>query len=169
MLDKNTGFVMTFDKTAESINAADEISKIMHKHRSHCLRLLPVVFSALFLYLAFIYGIRNAAKISLAPVISVIFTTALLSLCGVRLNLFNVLALFLITGFSLDYSIFRLEGAEGSKDAVFMSALSTAFSFLLLSFTGFKLISSLGLTLFTGITTSYLLSLFMIKSNYDKG
>ena len=50
------------------------------------------------------------------------------------------------------------------SDAVFMSALSTAFSFLLLSFTGFKLISSLALTLFLGITVSYLLSLFMIKS-----
>ena len=62
--------------------------------------------------------------------------------------------------------IFRLNGGEKSKDAVLMSAASTAFSFLLLSFTSFKLISSLGLTLFIGITASYILSLFMIKSNH---
>ena len=64
--------------------------------------------------------------------------------------------------------IFRIMGEyiDVYKRQVLMSAASTAFSFLLLSFTSFKLISSLGLTLFIGITASYILSLFMIKSNH---
>ena len=64
--------------------------------------------------------------------------------------------------FSFDYcNLYKI------KDAVFISMLSTALSFLLLSFTSFKLISTLGLTLFIGITTSYIASLFMIKSKHD--
>lgn len=52
--------------------------------------------------------------------------------------------------------------SEKSKDAVFISAVSTSFSFLLLSFTSFKLISSLGMTLFIGIVAAYVMSLILI-------
>ena len=89
------------------------------------------------------YGIKNAFKITMPPLLGIIFTVALLSICGINLNLFHILGLFLILGFSLDYSIFRLNGGEKSKDAVLMSAASTAISFLHLSLTSFKLISSL--------------------------
>lgn len=168
MLDKNTGFVMVNHAVDGSINIPDEISGILKRLRLQCLKLLPAVFIILFVFLSFIYGIKNAAKISLSPLVSVIFTVALLSLAGESINLFNILALFLIIGFSLDYSIFRLNSGEKSKDAVFMSALSTAFSFFLLSFTGFKLINSLASTLCIGITCSYILSLFMIKSKHEQ-
>ena len=167
MTDKNTGFIITFEKTKDSINVADEISKIMKRLRKHCFLLLPCVFGVLFVYLSLVYGIKNALKISASPLISVLFTISLISLAGKELDLFNIIALFLVIGFSLDYSIFRLYGSEKSKDAVFMSAFSTAFSFLLLSFTSFKLISSLGVTLCTGITAAYVLSLFMIKSKHE--
>ena len=110
------------------------------------MKLLPLVFGMLFILLSCIYGLKKALKISLSP----------------------ILGLFLILGFSLDYSIFRLNGEEKSKNAVFISFVSTAVSFLLLSFTSFKLISSLGLTIFIGVTVSYISSLFMIKSEHEK-
>lgn len=165
-LDKNSSFMMVNEPVKGSLNIADEISKILKRLRLECFTILPCVFAMLFLLLSIMYGIKNAFKITMPPLLGIIFTVALLSLCGVNLNLFHILGLFLILGFSLDYSIFRLNGGEKSKDAVLMSAASTAFSFLLLSFTSFKLISSLGLTLFIGITASYILSLFMIKSNH---
>ena len=165
-LDKNSSFMMVNEPVKGSLNIADEISKILKRLRLECFTILPCVFAMLFLLLSIMYGIKNAFKITMPPLFGIIFTVALLSLCGVNLNLFHILGLFLILGFSLDYSIFRLNGGEKSKDAVLMSAASTAFSFLLLSFTSFKLISSLGLTLFIGITASYILSLFMIKSNH---
>lgn len=167
MLDKNTSFVIVDKYEEGSINVADEISKILRKLRKECLILLPIAIFVLFGFLAIVYGLKNAAKITLSPLVGILFTVGILSLAGQSLNLFNLIGLFLILGFSLDYSIFRLNGAEKSKDAVFISMLSTAISFLLLSFTSFKLISTLGITLFIGITTSYITSLFMIKSKHD--
>ena len=151
----------------EIINVADEISKILKNLRHTALKLLPCVFAVLYILLSCLYGLKKALKISISPALGILFTVAALSLAGISLNLFHILGLFLIAGFSLDYSIFRIDGSEKSKNAVFMSYVSTAFSFLLLSLTSFKLISSLGITIFIGITVSYISSLFMIKSEHD--
>ena len=151
----------------EIINVADEISKILKNLRHTALKLLPCVFAVLYILLSCLYGLKKALKISISPALGILFTVAALSLAGISLNLFHILGLFLIAGFSLDYSIFRIDGSEKSKNAVFMSYVSTAFSFLLLSLTSFKLISFLGITIFIGITVSYISSLFMIKSEHD--
>ena len=55
-------------------------------------------------------------------------------------------------------------GGKESKDAVFISFISTFISFTLLAFTSFKLISSMGIILAIGLLTSYLLGLaFFLK------
>ncbi len=164
MLDDNTSCTIVFSKTKDSINIADSISQILKRLRHKCFVLIPCAFLFLFIFLTLLYGIKNSFKIILSPLLGASFAITILSASGAEINLFHILALFLIIGFSLDYSIFRLNSGENSKDAVFLSCTSTAVSFLLLSFTSFKLISSLGITLFIGILTSYIVSLFMIKS-----
>ena len=168
MLDNQTSFVITPKHFDNSINPTEEITKQLSNSRKECLKLLPIVYFVLFVFLTWFFGFKNSIKIVISPILGVLFALSLISICGYEINLFHILALFLIIGFSLDYSIFRLNSGEKSSDAVFMSAFSTAFSFLLLSLTSFKAISSLGITLFLGILSSYLLSLFMIKSDYDK-
>lgn len=167
MLDSGTSYVIVNGHRQGSISPSDEMSRHMKDLRKECLKLAPCVYAVLFILLSCFFGIKNSIKIIISPLLGVLFSVGLISLFGEQINLFNILALFLITGFSLDYSIFRLNSSSKSKDAVFMSALSTAFSFLLLSFTGFKLISTLALTLFLGITVSYLLSIFIIKSKTE--
>lgn len=168
MLDNSTSFIMTSEKINGSINPTVEITKKMTELRKEILFLTPVLYLALFLFLTFSFGIKKGVKIIAPPIIGVLFSICFLGLFNVEINLFHILSLILITGFSLDYSIFRANSGDGSKCAVFVSFLSTAFSFLLLSTTSFKLISSIGLTLFLGVTVSYLLSLFMVKSNNEK-
>ena len=99
-------------------------------------------------------------------------TIGLLSLFNQPVNLFHVLALFLIAGFSLDYSIFRFNSIKNpalsgikSANAVLISCATSVFSFLLLSFTSFKLISSLGFVLSLGLISSYVLSLLLINND----
>lgn len=167
MLDNDTSFIITSENVDNAIDPALEISKELKKIRIQCLKLFPIVFVILYLFLSFNYGLKQAFRIIISPLLGILFSISIISLFNIPINLFNVLALFLILGFSLDYSIFRTQNCEKSKDAVFISFLSTAFSFLMLSFVRFKLISSLGITLFIGITISYLLSLFMIKSGNE--
>lgn len=168
MLDNSTSFIMTSEKINGSINPTVEITKKMTELRKEILFLTPVLYLALFLFLTFSFGIKKGVKIIAPSLAGVLFSICFLGLFNVEINLFHILSLILITGFSLDYSIFRANSGSGSKCAVFVSFLSTAFSFLLLSTTSFKLISSIGLTLFLGVTVSYLLSLFMVKSNNEK-
>ena len=62
----------------------------------------------------------------------------------------------MILGFTIDYSIFRAQNDKQTEDAVFASSLTTSFSFLLLSFCGFKLLSSISLILFWGTASAYI-------------
>ena len=103
------------------------------------------MFGVLFILLIFVFKFKKACKIILPPFLGTCFAIAVLSLFNQPLNMFNILAMFLIMGFSIDYSIFRASGDKNSKDAVLISFISSAMSFFLLSFTSFKLISSLGL------------------------
>lgn len=168
MLDNSTSFIMTNEKINGSINPSTEITKKMTELRKEILFLTPVLYLALFLFLTVSFGIKKGVKIIAPSLVGVLFSICFMGLFNIEINLFHILSLILITGFSLDYSIFRANSGSGSKCAVFVSFLSTAFSFLLLSTTSFKLISSIGLTLFLGVTVSYLLSLFMVKSNNEK-
>ena len=93
----------------------------------------------------------------------------MLVIFGSPINLFHLLAIFLIIGFGLDYSVFRFTNPEKSGDSVFLSCITTVFSFVLLAFAGFKLISSLGTVLALGLLSSYIFSLKLIKKDIIKG
>ena len=167
-------FVVERSSDAKFIDLKNDISNKVKNCRLACLKLIIPALAALFLVMSVIYKPLNAIKIMAPSTIAGIFVIGLLSLLNIQINLFHVLALFLIAGFSLDYSIFRFSTTRNmqtshlkSNWAVLISCATTVFSFLLLSMTSFKLISSLGFILSVGLTTSYILSLFLIseKSN----
>lgn len=147
----------------EYYNIQQDISNLVKECRVNCAKLLIPVFILLFGLLAVIYKPKNALKIILPPLCACIFTIGLLGLLHISLNLFHIIAMFLIIGFSLDYSVFRFNGKKLVSDAVFMSCMTSVFSFMLLAFTGFKLISSLGFVLSVGLLSSYILSLLLIS------
>ena len=172
LLDKNTSFMVVFDaddfeylqdNDVNFISVSKNITKELKHFRELCLKILPFMFGVLFILLILVFKFKKACKIILPPFLGTCFAIAVLSLFNQPLNMFNILAMFLIMGFSIDYSIFRASGDKNSKDAVLISFISSAMSFSLLSFTSFKLISSLGLVLFLGISISYILSLVLIS------
>ncbi|GBF22675.1 putative transporter MMPL [Candidatus Gastranaerophilus sp. (ex Termes propinquus)] len=152
----------------EYIKPSEEISKIMKTSREKCLSLLAPAFAAIFIFLALIYKPKTALQLVLPSLLGVLFAFGILGVLGQGINLFHVLAAFLIIGFSLDYSIFRVSGLKNSKDAVLISCATSAFSFILLSFTSFKLISSLGLTVAAGLLSSYIFSLLLISEKSEQ-
>lgn len=177
VLDKNSGFLIVFtSKTLDlskfsgvnQVNVSKDMSLQIRDCRIKCLKILPIMFLGLFGFLAILYGVKKALKIFIPPTLGTVFPICFLGLINHPLNLFNILSLVLIMGFSLDYSIFRASGNKKSNDAVLISCISTVFSFFLLSLTSFKLISSLGETLFLGILTSYILSLLLISPSDEE-
>ena len=168
LLDKNTSLVILYDiKEPQTIidngykyiDVQKTISERIKTCRKNCLTMIIPVFAILFILLSAIYKPKNTLKILTPSLLASTFSIGILSLFKVEINLFHVLAIFLIIGFGLDYSVFKAGGIKGSKDAVLLSCLATIFSFLLLALTNFKLISSLGLILSIGLSVSYLTSL----------
>lgn len=85
---------------------------------------------------------------------------------GVPLNLFNLLALMLILGIGIDYTLFFAEQNKQEDDshtestllAISLSALTTILSFGLLALSETQAIHSFGITVLTGIIVAWLLA-----------
>lgn len=75
------------------------------------------------------------------------------SLFGFQLNLFHVMALFLVLGFGMDYTIFTHEmrtQISVTLQAILLSALTSLLSFGLLALSSIPVVASFGLTLLVG-------------------
>lgn len=167
LYDINNSKIIT-DSGAEYVDVTRDITQKIRNCRISCVRMLLPIFVILFALLALIYKPKTAIKITMPSVFAALFAISLVSITGQEINLFHILAIFLIVGFGLDYSVFRASGIKSSSDAVLLSCLTSVFSFLLLAFTGFKLISSLGFILSTGLTISYLTSLLFDYKREDE-
>lgn len=169
LINENTSIVAAFGYEGGEINGnrvinfQKDISSQIKKCRIICLSLLLPIFAILYLLLAKIYNFKSAGKIVLPSILAGGVSLGLLGIFNQPVNLFHIIAVFLIIGFGLDYSVFRFGGAKKSADAVLISCLTSVFSFTLLALTGFKLISSLGIILATGLLFSYIFSLVCIK------
>lgn len=174
LIDKNTSIMVVSGYNGEKIdgvriiNFQKDISAQIKHCRRVCLGLLIPIFGLLYLLLAKIYDKKSGLKILLPSICAVILLFGFLGLFGCSINLFHLLAIFLIIGFGLDYSVFRFTNPEKAGDSVFLSCITTVFSFALLAFAGFKLISSLGTVLALGLLSSYIFSLNLIKNNITK-
>ncbi len=169
LINKNTSIIVAFGYDGDKIegtkliNFQKDISSQIRKCRIICLSLLLPIFAVLYLLLAKIYDFKSAGRIVLPSILASGVSVGLLGIFNQPVNLFHVIAVFLIIGFGLDYSVFRFGGAKKSEDAVLISCLTSVFSFTLLALTGFKLISSLGIILAAGLLFSYIFSLVCIK------
>lgn len=174
MLDKTHSIMVVYNvenpeifegiENVHFVNLPSEISGGIKKIRLVCLKILVPIYILLYLLLGFIFSFKNALKIIAPSVAASLFAICFISLFQ-PLNLFHILAIFLITGFGLDYAIFRFNGSKNSNDAVLISCITTVFSFMLLAFTSFKLISSLGFMLALGLASSYILSILLISKD----
>ncbi len=174
LIDENTSIMLVYNYDGESfddvevINFQRDISAQLKKCRRICLGLLVPIFAFLYLILAKIYNYRAGVTIILPSITAVAFVFGILGIFNCGVNLFHLLAVFLIIGFGLDYSVFRYNNAQKACDAVLLSCLTSVFSFALLAFAGFKLISSLGIVLALGLLSSYIFSLILIKDSEIK-
>ena len=170
MLDKKTSVIFVFtDKKLSfdnSFNIKSDIQKYLRTYRIKLLKILIPVFCILVIILSVSFGFKNGVKLILPSVCGMIGATGLSLLINDGLNVFSIIALFMVLGFTMDYSIFRFAKESQTENAVFASCITTTFAFLLLSCCGFKMLSSISEILFFGILISYL-SGYLIYKNKD--
>ncbi|WP_282167132.1 MMPL family transporter [Shewanella japonica] len=147
------------------VDKVGEISQLMSQFRLITLQLLALVCAIAIVIFSVRFGLKLAAAIVLVPVSSILLTLASLGIVGSPLSLFHALALILVLGIGIDYSLFfasvkphKKAGANGVMMAVFMSACSTLLAFGLLALSQTNAIHYFGLTLLFGIGFTFLLA-----------
>lgn len=126
-----------------------------------------VLIAASFLALAAMFALvfrRSFFKLILPVVLSAGLPIFIFWILGANVNLFHVLALFILMGLGIDYSIFHYSNNSTlTKNAVFISFATSIIGFGALAFTSFKAISSIGEMLALGLGFAYFISLFLAE------
>ncbi|UJF22498.1 MMPL family transporter [Shewanella sp. OMA3-2] len=146
------------------VDKVGDISDLMGQYRQLTLYLLAVVLLIATIIFSIKYPIKLALTVIGVPTAAIILTISSLGIVGSPLSLFHALALILVFGIGIDYSLFFAEAKQANRGvmmAIFMSACSTLLAFGLLAFSQTHAIHFFGLTLLFGIGFTFLLAPFM--------
>ena len=134
------------------------LSDQFQEHRQHAQYLLLIAMLALVAVLWWLYGHRALLDLMLPVTLALGCTFALQALLGVELNLFSIMATFLILGIGVDYAIFYHDAAAQDQVismALWLCMMSTLLGFGLLSLSQTYAIFCFGLTVLCGVLLSY--------------
>lgn len=150
-------------ENTQLIDKVADISKVMAKYRNLTLGLLALILIIAGVIFSLRFGFKLAILVTAVPTLAAVMTLAMLGLFDSPLTLFHTLALILVFGIGVDYSLFFAESKQGNgvMMAVFMSTCSTLMAFGLLAFSQTPAIHYFGLTLLLGIAVTFLLSPFI--------
>ena len=139
-------------------------------------RLIAILFAAAYIailaVLKFFYPWRETLKIASIPLLSVLVILSVFVLAGIPIEFFMFTGMILVFGLGLDYVIYMMEsqkrnshapdGENGKLEpfAILISFITTAVSFGALALSTFVPVHTMGLTIFLGLVTAFLCTLF---------
>jgi predicted exporter len=141
------------------VDKAASVSRLFAQYRKALSYGLGVALLLVLGVLSWRYGLRGGAAVLLPAVLGMAAALALAGYAGSAVTLFNAMALLLVLGVGVNYSIFLVEGrsrAGSTVIAVALSAATTMLSFGLLAFSGTPALAGFGATLLAGIAVTVL-------------
>lgn len=156
------------DPQVQLIDKVADISTVTGHYRLLTLKLLGLALVIALLLFSLSFGLKKATVVVAVPALAAVLTLAILGLVGSPLSLFHALALILVFGIGIDYSLFFAAAAQHGRAvmmAVFMSASSTLLAFGLLAFSQTQAIHYFGLTLSLGIGFTFVLSPLILTTS----
>jgi len=174
---KNNQAVQSFIAEQDDLtylDKADEISAVFATYRMYIGKLLVAAYLLIALLLIWRYGLKLGFLVIMPPVIAACVGLAVTSVVGIPITIFNLLALILILGIGIDYTLFFAEQKEMKKAkntllSITLSAITTVLSFGLLSLSETQAIHGFGVTVLTGIIVSWLLAPLAMINQPIKG
>jgi predicted exporter len=137
------------------------VSRLFQQYRQYSTYWLLGALGVVFCLLAYRYGLRTGFAVLLPTLLALSVALGVYGWLGHRVTLFNMMALMLVLGVGVNYSIFLIEGGDRSAITfvgVQLSAATTFLSFGLLSFSSMPVLAGFGLMLTVGIASAMLLS-----------
>ena len=177
---------------AQMVDQRAQLSDLFKQYRQLMTLLLMLAYAVIFLGLWGYYGRPVASKIMLAPVLAALTSLAVLAITGQAINLFHIIALILVLGIGIDYTLFfaaqqgqlvsRLQqqtqhlsstptvkpGVYPTHLAITLSAITTVLSFGLLALSQTYAIASFGMTVLIGIIAAYFFARIALSHDTKK-
>jgi predicted exporter len=150
-------------------NKVRDIGRDLDRLTKTILILFAIAYVVIVIVLKFFYKWHETLKISSIPLLIVLVICSLFAACGIHLEFFSITGMILVFGLGLDYVIYMIENdrhrelSENSKlepFAILLSFLTTAVSFGALALSSFVPVHMLGLSIFLGLTTAFVCTLF---------
>ncbi len=148
------------------INLSVETKKIMADYRGHGLEVFSFGVLAIMLVLwAGLGSLRMAMGILVIPFSALLVDSATLSLLGIGLTMFHLVAMLLVAGLGIDYALFfnrirsNAEEWDTTFPAIWKSWLTTVLVFGSLMISDTAVLEALGQTVTLGVTLSFLFGL----------
>ncbi|MGD8176202.1 MMPL family transporter [Marinimicrobium sp. ARAG 43.8] len=146
---------------ADWVDPVARTNHLLKSYRVTAGELLLLAYAVVSLCLMLRYGWRGALACVSPPALASLLSLATQSALGQSISVFHLMALLLVLGIGIDYTLFMRESGDGPKDtflAIGLSTLTTMLSFGFLSLSGTVAIASFGLTVLIGIALSFLLA-----------
>lgn len=141
---------------------ANDISNLFGSYREQSLQLLLLAYLAIALVLCWRYGVRLGLRAFLPTLFITILTVACLGVIGQPLSFFSLLAIVIVLGLCIDYSVFFLEEERQTNGSVqlsvILSSLTTIIPFGALAFSETPMLRSFGTVIAVGVFFSMLLA-----------
>lgn len=158
------------DKGIYWLDRRSEFNTMFTNYRVHLSRLITV--AVLIICLCFIlynrkHGFKTALKSTLPTLLSIGVALSVHGITHQSLNLFSMLALILVIGIGIDYSLFLSNYKSQTQSAllaVTMAALTTLLSFGLLIVSHTSAIMGFGLVLTSGIFAAFLFAPLAVQN-----
>jgi predicted exporter len=141
------------------VDKAASVSRLFSQYREGLSYGLGVAMLLVLGLLCWRYGGYGGAATLLPTALGIAAALAVAGYRGSALTVFSMMALMLVLGVGVNYSIFLMEGrtrAGTTCVAVLLSATTTVLSFGLLAFSGTPALSGFGATLLAGIAVAVL-------------
>ena len=156
--------------SAYYLDRKDDFMKVF----SHYRVLISYVLYTFLIVILFVsivrLGLKKGLMAAIFSLISVLFALAMLLLCGYKLNLFNELALILVLGIGVNYTIFFNSNTKiksTSLIAIVTALLTTLLTIGVLIFSSVNAISGFALALSSGILCSFVLATLLPELAHD--
>ena len=143
------------------IDRKTEFSELFSQYRVYLTGLLALAVAVIAVMYLWRFRLPHGLICLVPTVLSLATGIAALGYSGHNLNLFSLLALILVLGIGINYTLF-FTNPRGtpttSMFAIFMAVVTTLLTFGMLVFSATQAISSFGIVLSFGILTAFLLS-----------
>lgn len=143
------------------VDRVADMSRILKHLQNSAMLLLTLAYLAVVGLMWLSFRRVQAMLLVSVPLAATAVTLALLTVCGVAINLFHVFGCYLILGLGMDYSIFAYQSGasdESCRRAILLSALTSGLSFGLLALSSTPMVSAFGITLLLGSLCNLLLA-----------